>query len=144
MAFGGGGNLRVVLKEQDGGGDGSEGSASCACYCTLEVERSGLAVEALDLSNSIKAFSKRQLIKHADAQRRVHPEPYNLIVNTKREGEKGWGVGGVMSLSLEPRTPVMKMNSFEKEMNGELVQWGRTHSGLENNTVQFGFFFSSL
>lgn len=28
------------------------------CYCTLEVESSRLAVEALDLSNSIKAFSK--------------------------------------------------------------------------------------
>lgn len=29
------------------------------CYGTLEVESSRLAVEALDLSNSIKAFSKR-------------------------------------------------------------------------------------
>ena len=28
------------------------------CYCTLEVESSRLAVEALDLSNSIKAFSQ--------------------------------------------------------------------------------------
>lgn len=52
-----------------------EAPASCGCYCTLEVERSGLAVEALDLSNSIKAFSKCELVKHADAQRRVHPEP---------------------------------------------------------------------
>lgn len=43
--------------------------------CTLEVERSGLAVEALDLSNAIKTFSKREVIKHVDAQRRVHPKP---------------------------------------------------------------------
>lgn len=47
----------------------------CVCNCTLEVERSGLAVEALDLSNSIKTFSKCELIKHVDAQRRVHPKP---------------------------------------------------------------------
>lgn len=34
-------------------------NTSSECYCTLEVESSRLAVEALDLSNSIKAFSKR-------------------------------------------------------------------------------------
>lgn len=34
-------------------------NTSSVCYSTLEVESSRLAVEALDLSNSIKAFSKR-------------------------------------------------------------------------------------
>lgn len=42
---------------------------------TLEVERSGLAVEALDLSNAIETFSEHEVIKHVDAQRRVHPKP---------------------------------------------------------------------
>lgn len=34
-------------------------NTSSVCYSTLEVESSRLAVEALDLSNSIKAFSER-------------------------------------------------------------------------------------
>lgn len=60
-------------------------SCVCVCFCTLEVERSGLAVEALDLSNSIKAFSHWQFIKHADAQGRVHPKSCNYsLTNTKR------------------------------------------------------------
>lgn len=46
----------------------------CVCVFTLEVEGSGLAVEALHLSDSIQAFSQRQLIKHGDAQGRVHPQ----------------------------------------------------------------------
>lgn len=49
----------------------------CMWYCTLEVESSGLAVESLDLSNSIKALSKCQFIKQVDAQGRVHPKTYN-------------------------------------------------------------------
>lgn len=58
------------------------------CVFTLEVEGSGLAVEALHLSDSIEAFSQRQFIKHGDAQGRVHPERCHWF--SKHRGKGGY------------------------------------------------------
>ena len=55
-----------------------------ACSSTLEVEGSGLAVEALDLSDSIEAVAERQLVEHADAQGRVDAETWDCMVHIRR------------------------------------------------------------
>ena len=47
----------------------------------MEVEGSGLAVEALDLSDSIEAVAERQLVKHADAQGRVDAETWDWFTS---------------------------------------------------------------